>query len=152
MQSNAYSLWRVRGVTFFLFALAAASLVYWALQGWVAGNSAGVSLVATASVPPLDSRAVARALGAGAVQVAGTAVAPAPVAGRRFVLQGVVADRSSSGAALISVDGKPAKPFRVGASVDGRLILQSVQGRRAVLAAGMDAPAEVTLDLPALGK
>ena len=63
-----------------------------------------------------------------------------------------MADRSSSGAALISVDGKPAKPFRVGASVDGRLILQSVQGRRAVLATGMDAPAEVTLDLPALGK
>jgi len=151
MQSNAYSVWRVRGVTFFLFALAAASLVYWALQGWVAGNSAGVALVATAGVPPLDSRAVARALGAGAVQAADVAAA-APAAGRRFVLQGVVADRSSGGAALISVDGKPAKPFRVGASVDGRLILQSVQGRRAVLAAGMDAPAEVTLDLPALGK
>jgi general secretion pathway protein C len=50
------------------------------------------------------------------------------------------------------VDGKPAKPFRVGTIVDGRLLLQSVNGRRAVLAAGMNAPAEVALELPVLGK
>lgn len=150
MQSNVYSIWRIRGVTFLLFALAAASTVYWALQGWGGGAPSGAPLAAAAGPAPLDSRAVARALGGGVVQA--TAAAPAVAASRRFVLQGVVADRSGVGAALISVDGKPAKPFQVGASVDGRLLLQSVQGRRAALAPNLTAPAEVTLELPPLSK
>ena len=61
---------------------------------------------------------------------------------------GVVASRSHQGAALISVDGKPAKPFRVGSAVDDRLVLQSVESRRAVLAEGTGGPAVVTLELP----
>lgn len=150
MQTIVYSSWRVRGVTFLLFALAAASAVHWALQGWGAGTAPGASLAAAAGQAPLDSRAVARALGGGVVK---EAAEPAPVvASRRFVLMGVVADVSSGGAALISVDGKPAKPLPVGATVDGRLVLKLVQGRRALLAPSMDAPAEVTLELPALAK
>ena len=66
----------------------------------------------------------------------------------RYVLLGVVADRDHSGAALIAVDGKPAKPYRVGARVDDGLLLQSVAPRRAVLASSADAPASVTLELP----
>lgn len=150
MQSNVYSVWRVRGVTFLLFALAAGSVVYWALQGWTGGPASGAPLAAVASQAPLDSQAVARALGGGVAQAS---AGPAPVAAsRRFVLMGVVAGLSSSGAALISVDGKPAKPFPVGASVDGRLVLKLVQGRRALLAPSMEAPAEVTLELPPLVK
>jgi general secretion pathway protein C len=68
------------------------------------------------------------------------------------VLLGVLADRQHGGAALISVDGKAAKPYRVGAPVDGNLVLQSVAGRRAVLAAGVDGPAQMTLELPPLSK
>jgi len=150
MQTNVYGIWRVRVATFALFALAAASATFWALRAG-GGGASTAPVPAMTTQPALDSRAVARALGGGVVQAAAAAGAPAPAA-RRFALLGVVADRSSGGAALISVDGKPAKPFRVGASVDGRLILQSVQGRRAVLAAGVDAPAEVTLELPALAK
>jgi general secretion pathway protein C len=67
-------------------------------------------------------------------------------------LLGVVADASSGGAALISVDGQPARPFAVGTSLDGRLVLQSVSGRRAVLATDRNGPAELTLELPALAK
>jgi general secretion pathway protein C len=151
MRSNVYGVWRVRGTTFLLFALAAGSAVYWALQGWGAGTVAGAPLAAAAGQAPLDPRAVARALGGGVVQ-ATAEPAPAAVASRRFVLRGVIADLSSGGAALISVDGKPPKPFPVGASVDGRLVLKLVQGRRALLAPSMDAPAEVTLELPPLAK
>ena len=65
---------------------------------------------------------------------------------------GVVADAHSGGVALISVDGKPAKPYFVGATVEGRLVLQSVNGRKATLGADRDAPAQVVLELPALPK
>ena len=45
----------------------------------------------------------------------------------RFTLIGVLSGRSSGGgAALIAVDGKPAKPFRVGAAVDEGLVLQAL--------------------------
>jgi len=52
------------------------------------------------------------------------------------------------GAALIAIDGKPAKPYRVGVQVDEGLVLQSVQGRRAVLAAADSGQQVLTLELP----
>jgi general secretion pathway protein C len=76
--------------------------------------------------------------------------AVAPSASSRFSLKGVVADTSNGGAALISVDGKLARPFQVGDLVDGRLVVQSVTGRKASLAAGTQAPVEVVLELPPL--
>ena len=72
--------------------------------------------------------------------------------GTAYVLVGVLADRQQGGAALIAIDGKAAKPYRVGETVDGKLIVQSVVARRAVLAASMDGPAQLTLELPPLSK
>lgn len=92
---------------------------------------------------------MARILGGG---VAATPSAAAPSTASRLTLVGVVADPSSGGVALISVDGKPARPFAVGAKVDDRLVLQSVTGRRAVLSADRNGPVEVMLELPALPK
>jgi len=141
----------VRAATFVLAAVAAASAAYWGLKIWGAGAAGTSAPVAGVSgAPAVDPQAVARALGGG-VTVAAAPTTQAPVASR-FTLLGVVADTSSGGAALISVDGKPARPFAVGASVDGRLVLQSVTGRRAALAADRTGPAEVTLELPALPK
>jgi general secretion pathway protein C len=56
---------------------------------------------------------------------------------------------SGGGAAVIAVDGKPARPYRVGSTIEEGLVLQSVRGRQAMLgpAAG---PALVTLELPPL--
>lgn len=63
--------------------------------------------------------------------------APAPVADARFQLIGVVSPRGGGaareGVALIAVDGKPAKAFRVGASVAENTVLQSVRPRGATL-------------------
>lgn len=151
MQINAYSLWSTRIVTFALAALAAGSVGFWVLKGVGTAPSSVAPPVAQASAPALDPLAVARALGGGLV-VAQAEPGAGPPASSRYVLAGVVADRDRGGAALIAVDGKPAKPFRVGAAVDDRLVLQSVAGRRAVLAARLDAPAEVTLELPLPGK
>nr|WP_236748495.1 type II secretion system protein N [Acidovorax carolinensis] len=96
-----------------------------------------------------DAQAMARLLG---VPAADAAAARAPVASlaSRFALIGVLAGRSSGGgAALIAVDGKPAKPFRVGTAVDEGLVLQSLDPRQARLGASVDGPATLTLDMPA---
>ena len=97
----------------------------------------------------LTGQAMARLLG---VPAAGAAAARAPAASltSRFALIGVLAGRSSGGgAALIAVDGQPAKPFRVGAVVDEGLVLQSLDPRQARLGASVDGPATLTLDMPA---
>jgi general secretion pathway protein C len=66
------------------------------------------------------------------------------------VLAGVVAGSFRTGAALISVDGRAAKPVRVGSLVDDGVMLQSVTARSAVLSSGDGASANFTLELPSL--
>jgi general secretion pathway protein C len=140
--------WGVRIATFALWALAAASAVFWGLK--LAGPQGGPATapLAMRSAPPPDPMAIARLLGTSPVATA--AAAPVPTLASRFNLVGVVADKAQTGAALIAVDGKPARPFRVGAAVDEGLVLQSVQGRKAVLAASRNGPAVLTLELPPL--
>jgi general secretion pathway protein C len=146
MVSNLQSKWTVAGATFALWALVAASAVYWGLKFTTSSAPAGGPALAARAPTPADPAAVARLLGASP----GAAVA-APVASlsSRFTLVGVVASRSNQGAALIAVDGRPAKPFRVGAAIDEGLVLQSVEARRATLAASREGPAVLTLELPA---
>lgn len=136
--------WPLRSVTFVLWALAAASVVYWGLK-LSSGRAVTTSAVSAARAPaPIDAAAVARLLGSGPAAPGGTA----PSIASRFNLLGVVAGRNpQSGAALIAIEGKPPKPFRVGSAVDG-LMLQSVRARSAVLAESATGPAVVTLELP----
>jgi general secretion pathway protein C len=144
MVSNPQSRWTVAGSTFVLWALVAASAVYWGTKLSSRPGGPAVPLAAR-TPPPADPQAVARLLGSNPV-----AQAAAPVASlaSRFVLVGVVASRGNNGTALIAVDGKAAKPFRVGAPVDEGYVLQAVEGRRAMLGANMDAPPALTLELP----
>ncbi len=148
MQPLIHSIWWPRLATLVLGALAAGSVVFWGLK--LPGGSTAVlsGTMPPASVEQTDPLAVARLLGAGSEP---TPLAPAPNVSNRFVLTGVVAGRHG-GAALISVDGKPARPYRVGAVVEQDLVLQSVAGRSASLAANMRAPAAVSLELPPLRK
>ena len=146
MVSNLHSRWAVAGSTFVLWALVAASAVYWGLK--LAGRAAAATAPVAARTPaPADPAAVARLLGSSPVTAS---AAPVASLASRFSLVGVVASRGDNAAALIAVDGKPAKPFRVGTEVDGGLVLQSVEGRRAVLAAGAGGAPAVTLELPPL--
>lgn len=146
MATSVQSRWAVRLATLVLWTLGAASCVYWGLRIAPRAPAAGVAAPARAPVPA-DPAAIARLLGASPVSAAPEAAPMASLASR-FNLLGVVAKPSRSGAALIAVDGKPARPFRVGSVVDGALVLQSVQGRRAVLAASAGGPAVLTLELP----
>jgi general secretion pathway protein C len=128
--------------------MAAASAAFWGLK-WAApaALNSGAALV-FAEAPPADPQVVARVLGGG--QTAAAPEALVENAASRFKLIGVVAERGSGGYALIAVDGQPAKPYRVGASVDDGLVLHSVAPRSAALAARMDAPVSLTLELPKL--
>ncbi|MDB5874061.1 MAG: hypothetical protein JWQ07_3503 [Ramlibacter sp.] len=147
MVSNMHSRWMVAGATFALWALVAASAVYWGLKFTSRGAGSSVSAPAARFAPPPDPAVVARLLGASS---AAAAVAPVASLSSRFVLVGVVASRSHNGAALIAVDGRPAKPFRVGTAVDEGLLLQSVESRRATLAASAGGQPVVTLELPSV--
>lgn len=118
-----------RLVTFAIWALLAASAAYWALG---ASKVRGLTALPVASVPAqADQGAVARLLGQRASDVKAPVAAPT---NNRFALMGVIARGGAGGAALIAVDGKPARPYRVGSEVDPGLVLQSVEARSATLA------------------
>jgi general secretion pathway protein C len=141
--------WSVRGATFALWALAAGSAAFWGLQLGGSAQRAAVPVPPPRAVAAVDAAAIARLLGS----TPGAAVQAAPAASlaSRFQLVGVVAGaHSGGGAAVLSVDGKPARPYRVGTSIDDGLVLQSVQGRTATLAATPDGPPLLTLELPPL--
>lgn len=137
----------LHAATLLVWALAAASAAYWGLRWGGDPSSTGPAAVAATAAAPPDPQAVARVLGAAQAPAA----APQASLASRFALQGVVAWPSGGGSALIAVDGKPARPYRVGGAVDDGLVLQSVAARQAVLA-DADGRRVVTLDMPALQK
>lgn len=144
--THAGSLLLPRALTLLVWALAAASVGYWGLRLLAPAAGLAPVPVAASGLPPADATTIARVLGATG------AVLPAlsmPQVANRFVLTGVVADRRQGGAALIAVDGNPPRPYRVGAQIEPGLVLRSVAARRAELAPSMDAPASLTLELPA---
>ena len=135
----------LRLLTVLVWALVAASAVFWGVgltqptTPWVA------PALAQRAAQAIDTAAISRLLGAPPL-LAPKAHEPAI----DLVLTGVVAARSGQGAALISVQGRPPRPFQVGQAVSEGLVLQSVQGRRALLGARLHGPATLTLELPAL--
>lgn len=136
---------RLRLVTLVLWALCGASLVYWGLR--LSRPATVAAVPATAPEPPvIDAQALGRVLGADKSRPAAAAPAPAPT---RFVLRGVLAGtRSRHGAALIAIDGKPPKPYRVGALVEPGLVVQSLDAREARLGETVDGATVMTLEIP----
>lgn len=135
-------------VTLGVAALVAASGVYWVLQ-WPDASVSPAAPVLLATATSSDPAGLARLLGGASLAAS---AAPAAGASSRYVLQGVVAGGALGGAAVISVDGKPARSYVVGRPLDESLILQSVAPRRAVLATSVDGPASLTLDMKPLQK
>ena len=150
MQTDAYRLWSTRIVTFALSALAAASAGYWGLKGWGPSTPSAPSTVLAEQAPPLDAQAIVRALGGGQA-LAAIASSPIPVTSR-YDLVGVVAGRLRAGAALIAVDGQEAKPVRVGTLVDNDMVLESVNGRQAVLSSSTEKTKKIVLEMPKLAE
>ena len=92
----------------------------------------------------MDSRAVAQALGAAALDAPSPALAP-PAEPAPWVLTGVIAapDRNgtpTSGVALLARPGERSQPVTVGAVLDGGWRVSRIEPRRVVLTATSAAP------------
>jgi general secretion pathway protein C len=139
-----------RLLAFAIWAAVAATAVFWGLRLFVSSPSAPPHAVAAASTTTASGD-LTRLLG-GAVPASGAAPAVS-AATNRFRLIGVVAPRgattNTAGVALIAVDDKPARAFRVGAVVDESLVVQAVHTRGASLGPRGGATA-VRLELPPL--
>jgi general secretion pathway protein C len=145
--------WLVAGVVWLGVGL---SVGAWGLR-WMGRGPLVAEPVAAVPALEVDAAAVARALGEKAPTPA--AVAPMPDAASRLVLRGVVAaapqgaahggGMASSGVALIAVDGQRARPYRVGAVVDGRWRVASVGRGTVVLDTAEGAASSVTLPVKA---
>ena len=146
MWSYLQSRWLLRSVTFVVWALAFASATFWALKFSHGSTVVDARLPAEDGPLAADPAKLARLLGAtGPSEVALTAVNPLS----RYNLLGVVAGPAHESAALIAIDGKPPKPYRVGSKIDDSYMLQSVGPRFAVLATAADAGNGQKIELPA---
>ncbi len=131
-----------------VWALVAAGGLFWGLRLFVTAAPVPPSTPVAANGPAVRGD-LTRLLGADPPPpVLAAAAEPPPDA--RFQLIGVVAPRAAAaareGVALIAVDGKPAKAYRVGAVIDGLTTLKSVATRGAMLGP-RDGAAQVTLNL-----
>ena len=129
-----------RWVGFAVWAAVAASAAFWALRLLAPATPVPAHAVGVAGAQPLRGD-LARVLGGAAEDAPeGPVITAAP---SRFQLLGVVSPPSpraaAEGLALIAVDGKPARAYRVGAVIEGELVLQRVRARGADLGA-RDAP------------
>jgi general secretion pathway protein C len=137
---------------FVIWALVAAGLMFW-----------GYRLLARPMALPANVQTVAQSPGAAGDlgRMLGAAPAPqsaavAPVAeSSRFRLYGVlapvaaigVAGQSTAGVALIAIEGKPARAYKVGSRLDSNTVLQSISRRSASLGPEQGATS-VVLELP----
>jgi general secretion pathway protein C len=138
-----------RLAAFVTWALVAATTVYWGLKLFVTPPAAPPHAGAVAAAPLRGD--LARVFGAPPADEGPAAVVPPPEASR-FQLIGVAAPRAGTtgpGVALIAVDGKPPRPYRVGALVDGDWHLQTISARGVSLGPTGGTPA-VQLELPLL--
>ena len=137
--------WPSVTATVVLWAAAAASIVFWGLRMATPADGVRPPAVSTVAALNVDSAAVARVLGA---QPAVERVVAAPDAASRFHLLGVVADDTGRGAALIAVDGKPPRPYRVGATLAEGYVLQSLDARAVNIGGDRRGSAVFSLKLP----
>jgi len=151
MASLSIQPWKLRLTTLVLWALAAASTVYWGLRLTALPHEHANTIIATAPTSePLtaDADAIARLLGGNQSPPKSTVSSSQSPATSRFVLKGILAGSSTqSGAALIAINGQPAKPYRIGAEIAPGLVLQSLSKRQARLGKSMQEAEILVLDI-----
>lgn len=137
--------------TFVIWAAAAACAVFWVLRLGVSPIAVPSQAALALDAAPPSRADLSRLLGA-PLQAASAAAAPEPepvAESARFRLLGVIAGGrgAGGGVALLVVDGRPPRPYRVGAPIDAGLMVQSVT-RRGVAIGPPGAPPSVRLELP----
>lgn len=136
--------WTLRLFTLLVWLLVGLCAAYWAFKFVTTKPVEATAALATPTVV-VDSKAIAKLLGATdtvSKQPTNTA------ASTKFTLFGLAATAGGKGYALIALDGKPARPYRVGSLVADDLMLKSISKTGVVLAASLTSPEGVTLELP----
>ena len=134
----------LRLTSLLVWAVVAYSAVVFALQ-WGAGVPVDYVVAGSEQkqvLPDVDALALSKALGAAAVQSASASLAS------RFVLVGVMDGGPAQGVALISVDGKPANPYRLGQTVSDGFVVLATGPKKAELGPQLGASSSLVLELP----
>jgi general secretion pathway protein C len=137
-----------RWTGFLVWALVAASTAFWGLKIFAASRPLPAGVQAPGDATP-RSGPLEHVFGA--VVVPTVAVAAPPPESTRYQLVGVIAPREGagerSGVAIVSMDQQPARPWHVGATLDGNTTLLSVS-KRAAEFGPPGGPVAFTLSLP----
>jgi general secretion pathway protein C len=140
-----------RSLTFVIWALAAATGVFWGLRLFVspAHAPAHVALAADAALARGD---ITRLLGASVIAPPPEQLAVVPDLAARLRLTGVAAPLShgGGGVAIISVDGNPPRVYRVGATIASEFVLRGISQRSATVGMAGQAGSDVLLEMPPL--
>ncbi len=145
MQMTTAKPWMPRLAAFVLALLLAATVVFWVMRWPVRESRPALPLPVAQDLPAANAILMARLLGQGD---APADAAPTPSAASRFQLTGIIASGKGRGVALVSIDGKPPKPYHEGSQLEEGWMLQSVETRRIALAADAKAPVGLRLELP----
>lgn len=139
-----------RLLSLLVWAAVGASVLAWGLKFWGKGTPVPANATVAQAAPPAGMD-LARVLGTPPPQPVAPPVAVA--VDSRFKLLGLAAPGAgqTGGLALIAVDGKPARTWRVGREVEPGLRLLAVSHRRAELGVP-GAPPSLTLELPPLAQ
>lgn len=151
-----------RIAAFIVWGLVASSAVFWGLRASGAGPSAPPHATAAPPFAPAqadlrrvlgDDRAHQDAAGAQEPRMASGRSGASAFDASRLRLLGVVATPSTAGGradlALISLDGKPARTYRSGATIEADQVVQRIEARRVTIGP-LGGDTAVTLELPAL--
>jgi general secretion pathway protein C len=136
--------WTLRLFTLLIWLFVGLCAAYWAFK-FVTTKPVEVTTPLAIPTVAIDSKAVAKLLGAT------DNVAAKPLnttANTKFTLFGLAKTANGKGVALIALDGKPARPYRVGSLVADDLVLKSISKTGVLLAVSLSAPEGVTLELP----
>lgn len=144
-KANTYSnSWTLRLFTLMIWLAVGLCVAYWAFK-FITTKPVEATAALPAPALVIDSKAVAKLLGA----ADNVAAKPVNVAvSTKYALFGLAGTARGQGVALIALDGKPAKPYRVGSVVADSLILKSISNTGVILAASITAADGVTLELP----
>jgi general secretion pathway protein C len=136
-----------RWTGFFIWALVAASTAFWGIKIFAATRPVPAGAQAPQAVAangPMERLF-------GAVVVTAAATPAQHPESERFQLVGVIAQpngsESAGGVAIVSIDGQPARPWRIGATLDGNTTLLAVAKRTADFGPA-GGPSAFSLQLP----
>lgn len=147
MTADRSAIWLARSLAFVVWAAAAAAAVAWGLRVAAVATDrpdalAPVTAPSAQAMP--DAAAMGRLLGAGVSPA--PAAAAAEVATRYRVLGVLAAAGGERGAALMAIDGKPPRHWRVGAEVEPGVRVLAVE--RAAVRLSQPGGRELRIELP----